>query len=221
MSVSEYWYQKKSIPQKEKDFICKIVKGTPVGSFVIKGTTHNLLQVDGSVFKRVFIKNRKYLYKGDYTAPSNENNYDDSINYLSEDGLAGFAITNRGWLVSLFSNYQEGGFVKAVRDFIIKDAYKLVCIVTNTDEGNALIKLYKDQIGFKKYVTTIDDTDIMRDYYGKEFIDNFISKNGTPFHVFMIGPNAVGTETAVPSFSDYFEAEAFVDRTVILKSSKE
>ncbi len=218
-NTSEYWYEKKEIPENEKMRIKEIVKGNPVGEFEIAGKAHKLLKVDGNVFCNVFIENRKFLFKGDYTAPSDENDYLDSENYLSDDGLAGFSITNKGWLVSLFSNYRKGGFTKATRDYVIKRAYKLVCIVANTDEGNALIGIYKNLYGFRKYVTTINDIDIMREHYGDDFIDNFIEKNGRPFHVFMIGKNAVGEdESEIRRFEDYFEAERYVENTV--KKSK-
>lgn len=216
-SISAYWYERKRMPKEERERIKRIiVRGESVGTFEIDGQTHQLLKVDGNVFRDVFIENRKYLYKGDYTAPSNENDYLDSTNYLSEDGFAGFSITDKGWLVSLFSNYREGGFAKAIKPYVINHAYKLVCIVANTDEGNGLVDLYKNVYGFRKYATTINDIDIMRKHYGDEFIDSFVSKNGTPFHVFMIGKNAVGEGNEIKRFQDYFEAEAYVDRTVVL-----
>ena len=216
-SVSEYWYEKKAIPEIEKEQIRSMVSGIRVGSFNICDTKHDLLTVDGTVFRDVFVKNRQYLYKGDYTAPSNENDYLTSTNYLSDDGLAGFSITKSGWLVSLFSNYRKGNFAKAIKEHVIHDAYKLVCIVADTDEDNKLIKLYEDIYKFRKYATTINDTNIMRKYYGDDFINAFVSNNGTPFHVFMIGSDAVGSCSEIRHFEDYFEAEAFVEDTVTLK----
>ena len=215
-STSEYWYERKEIPPEEKQKIKKLAKGKPVGTFQIDGTEHQLLEVSGEVFRKAFIENRKFLYKGDYTAPSNENDYSDSTNYLSEDGLAGFSITDTGWLVSLFSNYRKSGFAEAIKDYVKKKAYKLVCIVADTEEGNELVELYKKLYGFRKYVTTINDLEIMRRYYGDEFIHHFVTYHGIPFHIFMIGPNAVGEESEIRRFDDYFEAEAYVDRTVSL-----
>lgn len=125
------------------------------------------------------------------------------------------AITNEGWLVSLFSNYREGSFAKSVKDLVIRDAYKLVCIVADTDDGNRLVDLYEKHYGFRKYAATINDTDIMRKCYGDEFIDSFLLNNGVPFHVFMIGKNATGSgQAGIRRFEDYFEAEAYVDQTV-------
>ena len=211
--TSKYWYKKVDIPDNAKDKISRMVKGEKVAEFEIGGGKHQLLKTDGDVFRNLFIENRKYLYKGDYTAPPDENDYKDSTNYITDDGLAGFSITKTGWLVSLFSNYMVGGFAKAIKKYIIGYAYKLVCIVANTDEGNGLVEIYKNLYGFRKYVTTINDVDIMRQYYGDGFIDSFIENNGTPFHVFMIGEDAVG-ESEIKKFRDYFEAEAYVENTV-------
>ncbi|MCR5624553.1 MAG: hypothetical protein K6G11_04840, partial [Lachnospiraceae bacterium] len=242
--------------------IKELVKGVKVDEFKIEKENHQLLKVDGNIFKKVFTENRKYIYKGDFTAPPDDNDYSDSANYLSEDGLAGFSITKDGWLTSFFSNYGRSGFSKAVKKYIVNSAYKLVCIVADSDENNGLVRLYENLYGFRKYAATIDDTEVMRKYYGSEFIDNFVSKNGVPFHVFMIGQNAVGEgddtadryaagygdhtgnwedtadrdaagygdhtgnwddtadrDTAeyspkIKRFKDYFEAEAYVERSV-------
>ena len=219
--TSFYWYEKREMPEEEKKRIRQLIKGEPVGTFEIGGTTHQLLRVDGNLFRTVFIENQIYLYKGDYTAPSEENDYLDSTNYLSDDGLAGFSITDTGWLVSLFSNYSQGGFAKAIRPYVVDKAYKLVCIVANTDEGNGLVELYRDLYGFRKYASTINDIQVMREHYGDEFIDAFVSRNGVPFHIFMIGANAEGCGDGIRRFHDYFEAEAYVEKTVHLKGAGE
>ena len=212
-----YWYVKKAMPKKEKDRIKSLVKGEVVGAFEIKGKKYTLLKVSGRTFRSVFVENRKYLFRGDYTAPADENDYMESQNYLTEDGLAGFSVTGRGWLVSLFSNLESAGFARAVRDFVTDRAYKLVCIVADTEEGNGLVRFYKECYGFREYVTTINDSEIMRKYYGNKFMDSFISHNGNPFHIFMIGKDASGEDGEVKHFQDYFEAEAFVEKTVIRK----
>lgn len=171
-------------------------------------------ETDGTVFKNVFIANRRFLYKGDYTAPPEENDYLGAKNYLTEDGLAGFSVTGSGWLVSLYSNYGKSGFARAVREYVVPDAYKLVCIATDTDRDNRLIRLYESVYGFRIYARTINDTEVMEEHYGRDFIANFISANGTPFHVFMIGAQAAGNGHEIKEFKDYFEAEAYVDKTV-------
>lgn len=212
--MSKYWFEKIEMEEKVKKSIKKYVKGQAVGDFRIGDTCHQLYKVDGNVFKKVFRINREFLYKGNYTAPPNENDYDFSENYLSDDGLAGFSISSTGWLTSLYSNYAESGFAKAVKPYVVKDAYKLVCIVANSDENNPLVQLYEKVYGFREYASTINDEQIMRKYYGDEFMDSFVENYGMPYHIFMIGSQATGTDTTKPRFSDYFEAEAYVEQTV-------
>lgn len=211
--IFEHWYSRKPIPEKEKEKIKNMVKGKHI-DWLDLGDVKSLLCVDGTTFRNVFVENRKFLFKGDFTAPSDENDYLDAKNYITDDGLAGFSITKSGWLVSLFSNYEKGGFARAIKNYVISDAYKLVCIVADTDEGNGLIKLYESVYGFRKYAKTLNDVEVMSKYYGKEFIDNFVSKNGMPFHVFMIGKNAEGESSEIKEFQDYFVAEEYINRTV-------
>ena len=211
--MSDYWYAKKNIPAEEKSRIKQLVKGEVIGSVQLGCVSHALLKVEDKVFREVFNENRRYLYKGDFTAPADENDYVNSFNCLTDDGLAGFAVTSDGWLVSLFSNCEEKGFAEQIKPFI-KDAYKLVLIVADHDKDNSLVRLYQDVFGFRKYVMTTDDSAVMRKYYGDEFVDEFIARNGIPSHIFMIGENAAGTDENLPLFYDYFMAESFVEKTV-------
>ena len=79
--TSEYWYTRKAIPEEEKKRIRSLVKGETAGTFTIRGKEYTLLRVDGRTFRAVFLENRKYLFRGDYTAPPDENDYMDSRNY--------------------------------------------------------------------------------------------------------------------------------------------
>lgn len=212
-NFSEGWYKKIAISLEDKQRISAMCEGEIVDELKFGGVERKLLKVNADVFARVFIANRKFLLRGDYTAPPDENDYINATNYLTEDGLAGFAITDDGWLVSLFSNYEYRGFAKSITSYVQK-AYKLVCIVADTDENNGLIDVYHSLFGFTKYVRTCNDTNIMREYYGDEFIDNFVKMRGKPFHIFMIGKNAVGEGENGRVFEDYFEAEQYVNDTV-------
>ena len=213
-TVSDYWYEKKGIPSDERLRIKDSVKGESAGEFVICGVPHKLVRTDGQTFRDVFAADRPFLYKGDHTAPPDENDYSDAFNYLSDDGLAGFSVSRSGWLTSLYSNYDEPGFAGAVKKYVTALAYKLVCIAADTYKNNRLVSLYEREYGFRKYVTTVDDTEVMREYYGEEFIKAFTARNGTPFHVFMIGPDTVAANNDILHFEDYFEAEAYVEKTV-------
>lgn len=158
-------------------------------------------------------KNRQYLYNGEYTAPADENDYESADNYLTEDGLAGFSLSQTGWLTSLYSNYMTGGFAHAIRKYIMESTHKLVCIVADTDEGNELVELYRKEYGFRKYAQTIDDTDLLRNVYGDRFIDDFLQHNGMPFHVFMIRGNVSAGTDEVRKFGYYFDAADYVDQS--------
>ena len=218
--LSEYWYAKATMPDSMRANIGALVSGDFAGDISLGGSTTRLLKVDGEVFGRVFTMNREFLYRGDYTAPSDENDYRNADNYLTEDGIAGFSITETGWLVSLFSNCSERGFARAVAGFVSPRAYKLTCIVTDKNPGGGLIELYEKCYGFRPYARTIDDTDVMREHYGDRFMDAFVDRHGIPFHLFMIGRDAAGQTSGMFSFPDYFEAVEFVDDTVGTKAGR-
>ena len=214
IETSRYWYERISIPDSILQKIKSVVTGIKIDTLEFSGLKKDLLLVDGRVFRDVFYINRKYLYKGEFTAPSFENDYTFSKNYLTDDGLAGFSITTDGWLVSLFSNYSKGGFADAILKYVLKDAYKLVCIVADTDSDNRLVELYENLYEFRKYAKTVNDTEIMKSHYGDKFMDEFIAQNGIPFHVFMIGKNTHCLGKGGKVFNDYFEAKNYVDKTV-------
>ena len=204
------------IPADVKKSLSGLVKGEYIKTITIDSYQRKLLKVDGKTFKSVFVVNRIYLQNGEYTAPPDENEYIESSNYLTEDGLAGFSISPTGWLVSLFSNYTFSGFAASVNSIIREKASKLVCIVSDSLEENRLVKHYKECFGFRVYARTTDDTEIMTIYYGREFISNFISRHGKPFHVFMVSELAKTVNEEIAVFNDYFKAEEFVERTVLV-----
>ena len=214
MSSQAHWYSKKTVPEEAADAIRQMVAGRDAGEVEFSGIRKKLLKADGHVFSRVFAENRKYLYRGEFTAPPSENDYTDSDNYITEDGFAGFSLTGSGWLVSLYSNYAEKGFARAVRGRVVKGAYKLVCIVSEKEADSGLVRMYEDIYGFRKYVRTVNDTKVMGEHYGSGFVERFLKENGTPYHIFMIGRDAAGKADGCQVFKDYFAAESFVERTV-------
>ena len=74
--------------------------------------------------------------------------------------------------------------------------------------------MYEDLYGFRGYVRTLDDTNVMAAHYGDGFVRRFIAENGTPCHIFMVCRNTAGSTDACPVFEDYFTAKRFVDSTV-------
>lgn len=209
------WYIKTDIPDSVKLKLAREVKGKVVDKVTFSSIRKDLLLVNASLFQEVFMINRHFLYNGEYTAPPGENDYVNAKNYLTEDGLAGFSISQSGWLTSLFSNYSQRGFAAAAKNIIVQDAYKLVCVVSASDTESHLVNFYCNQYGFSEYARTINDTEVMRKYYGDSFIQPFIEQKGIPFHVFMIGHNALGEGKEVKKFAYYFDAEKYVNETVV------
>lgn len=213
MTKIDYWHEKHDLPEKTKQKLKELVNGEVVEWLYPKGYEPvALYKVSSEVFNKAFAVNRDFLFRGDYTAPPEENSYGDDECYLTEDGLAGFSITKKNWLVSLYSNQPWKGFLTMFIP-LLQRVTKLVCIVNDTNDD--LVNAYKKALGFKVIAHTVDDMQIMTEYYGKEFIENFIRNYGHPHHVFMYRPKDEMEEREVKTFEDYFEAEAYVDGEVV------
>ena len=163
---SPYWYTIIRMPDNLRKTIKDKVQGTPITPLTFGGISRNLLMVDAITFAEVFTLNRPYIFHGEYTAPATENDYANAENYLTSDGLAGFSISSNGWLMSLFFNTEENGFLKASAGIIREKARKLVCIVS---EDQKLVDIYK-AIGYHVVATTTDDISLMREYHGDRFV---------------------------------------------------
>ena len=213
MARIDYWHRQHDMPENAKQKLRESIKGEVVEWLYPKDYDPvALYKVSGEVFYKAFSINREYLFRGDYTAPPEENSYGDDECYLTEDGLAGFSITEKNWFVSLYSNQPWRGFLKMVIP-LLQRVTKLVCIVN--DANDDLVNVYKKLLGFRVIAHTVDDMQIMTEYYGKGFIDNFVKNYGHPHHVFMYRPKDEMKEREVIAFKDYFEAEAYVNREVV------
>lgn len=213
MPKIDYWHEHHDIPESIKKDLKELVKGDIVELLYPKEyASVALLKVDSEIFNKAFAINREFLYRGDYTAPPEENSYGDDECYLTEDGLAGFSITEKNWLVSLYSNQPWKGFLNMVVPLLGR-VTKLVCIVNDTNDG--LVNTYKKALGFIEIAHTVDDIEIMTEYYGRDFIENFVQYYGHPHHVFLCRPKDRHEEINIKTFYDYFEAEDYVDREVL------
>ena len=206
-----YWHKRKWIPYAEKEALRKSIHGEEIGVLKPNGFEEvKLLKVEHSIFINAFVRNRKYLYRGDYTASPEENDYENSDCFLTEDGLAGFAITNDGWLISVFSTEPWRGFLRLVSPYLTK-ATKLVCI-SGSGDRRSLISTYQS-LGYVEVAETIDDTALLQKYYGNDFIESFIAEYGSPRHIFMCRPSA-DKPINVTVFMDYFKAKEYVDKLI-------
>ena len=212
MEPIDYWHTKTPMPDEAKKEAKAMVRGT--AAFVIRPADSDpvrLLKVEGEVFAKVFSFNRDYLFHGDFTALAEEHNYTRDDCYLTEDGLAGFCITERNWLVSVFSNEPWRGFLEKIAPHLVK-ATKLVCIVT--EENRSLVEAYQKTLGFRIIAETIDDTAVMTEFYGDAIMDSFVQSNGRPHHVFLYRPLSDDDVRPVVTIDGYFEAERHVDEAV-------
>ena len=206
MDYSVYWHKKTDIPNDRIKEIRDLLENAPKTADPAKDYGVELIKVDGILFRKIFIMNREYLFKGDFTADPDENDYLTSDNYLSFDGLAGFSITKDKWLVSMFSNRNETGFLECCKDFIRDNTEKLVCITT--EKNRELSDMYRKALSFNIAARTADDTMIMRKYYSKRFMDNFVKEYGNPYHTFLTKKKPEGK---IPVIDGYFKAYDYVD----------
>lgn len=199
---SPYWECHRGGPSGWKEFAGRMasVRKDP------EGEDSDLLNVDGSLFRKVFSINRRHLRHGEFTAAPYENDYSNADCFLTSDGLAGFAISE-GWLISLFSNRGDGRFLESVAPLIASRASKLVVLI-GSESGRRMVERYSELLGFHLCAETIDDTEAMVEFHGPLFVSQFIRFNGRPKHVFMTKVQTAGVEF----FDDYFDAYEYVDR---------
>ena len=106
--------------------------------------------------------------------------------------------------MSLFSNTEQKGFLRASEGIIRGKARKLVCIVS---EDTKLVDIYK-ALGFYVVATTIDDIDLMREYHGERFVLDYLQCHSSLRHVFMVKGKA--SEDGISIFADYWKAKEYV-----------
>lgn len=94
-----------------------------------KGNNFNMYEaVDGSLFHDVFEIVQKHLRNGElvdlHAVETTDDGigYNDTVNYLSEDGLSGFSITPDGDLISVFNASDKKGFLGAIAPHVKKNA---------------------------------------------------------------------------------------------------
>ena len=133
-----------------------------------------LKDVDGQTFHDIFNIARTYLPFGElvdvHPVETNDDwtGYNDTKNYLSSDGLSGFAITKDGDLISVFNlNRTKKGFLKSIAPFIRDNAKTLDCYVLNNKVN--LQQLYHDIFGFETKEVVDYNYDYDHDDIGKRY----------------------------------------------------
>lgn len=160
--------------------------------------------VDAETFSNDIKIVQKYLRNGDAVDAHDATSYKDTKNYLTKDGLGGFAITKDGDLISVF-NLGKTGFLKTISDTVKKNAKTLDCFQS---ERQPLADIYEKALGFKKAAIMDYSYDFMVADRGKEYADYFVKTYGKAPVVFM-----VNTDEPVPikhfNEDQYDEAQAY------------
>lgn len=170
-----------------------------------KGTEFTLYEnVDGQTFRDVFEISRTYLANGElvdlHEVKSSEKGvgYEDTTNYLSSDGLSGFAITKGGDLISVFNvNKGKKGFLDAISGIIKEKVKTLDCYVSPNQN---LQEMYEKKFGFK--TASIMDHNMEYDH------DDIAKNHNNPKVAFMVNTNQ-DVETKHFNKDQYAEAQEY------------
>ena len=164
-----------------------------------KGTSFDIVEnVDGKLFHDIFEIVRTYLPNGELV--DLHDSYDDATCYITSDGLAGFAVTNDGNLISVFSLYgaSKKGFLGAIKDLITEAG------ATHLDGYNSqlqpLAEIYSKVFGWK--VASMMDYNMEYDH------DNIAKNHGMPQVAFMVNTDE-DIETKHFDKDQYDEAVAY------------
>lgn len=194
----EYWHNLRPLPEDVKDEIQRLVVGYAIED--------NLLKVDSVTFKLIFSINRRYLYRGDCTAPADENDYTVNRNYITKDGLSGFSITPDNWIVSVFSNNKSNNLLDILSRYI-ESGSKVVVIANSDWIDSRLIKSYINKLGFTPVATTINSVNSMMTTYGYDYMKTFMDTYGRHLmHVFLVKVSDAGWSNSVESFNSFEDA---------------
>ena len=172
------------------------------------GSSINIVtNVDGDTFHDIFEVAQKYLLHGDAVDVHNVEDYKNTKNYLSDDGLSGFAITPSGDLISVF-NLGGRGFLSTIRDFTAQNgAVSLDCF---DSDAQHLPLFYQKALGFKTASVMDFNYDLLVSEKGKDYADYFVKTYGESPVNFMVRTDS---EVAPQHFTkeQYNEALAYRD----------
>lgn len=100
--------------------------------------------IDGKTFKETFEINKNYFTNGELIDNHNTESYNDTNNYLSDDGLSGFAVTKDGNIISVFNFSEKDGWLNSIPDNIVENAKTLDCYITSNKENSEIKQELKD-----------------------------------------------------------------------------
>ena len=161
--------------------------------------------VSAQTFHDIFEIVHKYLQYGDAVDVHNVNDYTGTKNFLTSDGLGGFAITKNGDLISVF-NLGEGGFLDTIKNYVKEQGAKTLDCYDSIAQPLSLI--YKKTLGFQSASVLEFNYDIIAEDRGKAYADEFVKTYGeAPVHFMVLTDQNV--ETRYFAKDQYDEAVAY------------
>lgn len=155
--------------------------------------------VDGQTFHDIFSIAQLYTPLGELVDvhPADtvkhdgwtELGYKETRNFISEDGMSGFAIEPDGNLISVFNASDKSGFLKSIAPFVRKNASKCDCYVLDPKyTGTNLPKMYNTIFGF--------EVDHIEEYNVEEYGDEkgIARRYENPPIAYMVNPRFTATQ---------------------------
>jgi len=174
-------------------------------------------KVDGKLFHDIFEINQKYLFSGDAVDVHSTDFYQNTNNYISDDGLSGFSVTKDGNLVSVF-NLGQKGFLKTIKDYVKSKGVKtLDCYNSKMQD---LPQIYEATLGFKTVAILDFNYDILAESKGKDYADSFVNTYGKADVAFMVNTDS-DVEEKHFNKDQYDEAKAYQVECVNKKAASE
>lgn len=168
------------------------------------GNTFDVYEnVDAQTFHDIFNIIQKYTTYGELVdvhpaiSTEDETGYDSTRNYMTKDGLSGFAITQDGDLISVFNANNKRGWLRAISDIVKSEAKTLDCYASPNQD---LQGIYKRIFGFQ--------TASIMDYNMKYDHDNIAKNHNKPKVAFMVNTDQ-NVQTRSFNKDQYDEAKAY------------
>jgi len=151
--------------------------------------------VPADVFRDAFLIVHQYLPDGELVDVHDEAFYRKATCYLADNGMAGFAVTDDGDLVSVFNMDWRRGFLRDIAPIVRATALKLDCYSSNSPRSGSLPRAYEAAFGFK--VASDMEYDMQHDR------DGIAQKHGMPHVMFMVNvPSPVRQEFHAGEYKD-------------------
>ena len=167
------------------------------------GNKFKIVTVDATAFHDIFEICRCFLENGelvdlhDIKTTTDSIGYEDMTNYITDDGMSGFAITKDGDLVSVYNLGTKRGFLSAISPVVKERASTLDCYMS---PNQPLHKFYEKYLGFK--IASVMDYNMKYDH------DNIAKNHQNPQIAFMVRSDS-DVQTRHFSKDDYDGAKSY------------